>query len=416
MLKYIFFIELLIVVLLSGCNNNQTGGNVPVIDLEDAFDNNCEYVNLSKYCKSIEYIPLETSYGSVFGTNMKRPLNIRADSNYVFIKDEQTYSIHIFSNKTGRHINTFNKRGRGPGEYPNFVFWDLQGEYNSDNFRIALDHLNSVFIYGNGGSFLHKIDAGYGDPWVSPIVNQVILTLNEEDNYIYTLDSERHYNPQKGGNDIYNYLVKRDLSGGAESKLIAKRVKPWQWSGTKFFTYLNTLKYVTSGRDSIFKVKGIDNISLEYLIDLGKYEYFRVNGRPLKSDPTAYYEPANYLIFENEYFIALLGYLPTLDLPQIFLRGGYDKWCPSLILYDKKEQKTYALKRLPEYDYIGLVNDLDGGMPFAPVCVKHNKMYQFIEADDFIELAEQCNVPRMKEIAATLTEESNPVMVVATLK
>ena len=43
-------------------------------------------------------------------------------------------------------------------------------------------------------------------------------------------------------------------------------------------------------------------------------------------------------------------------------------------------------------------------------------MFQFIEAYDFIELAEQCNVPRMKEVAATLTEESNPVMVVATLK
>ncbi len=405
-----------IVVLLSGCNNNQTGGNVPVIDLEDAFDNNCEYVNLSKYCKSIEYIPLETSYGSVFGTSMKSSSNIRADSNYVFIKDEQTYSIHIFSNKTGRHINTFNKRGRGPGEYPNFGFWDLQGEYNSDNFRIALDHLNSVFMYGKEGSFLHKIDAGYGDPWVSPNVFYVILTPNEEDNYIYTLDCERHYNPEKGGNDIYNYLVKRDLSGGAESKLIEKRVKPWQWCMTEFFTYHNILKYITSGQDSIFTVKDIDNISLEYLIDLGKYEHFREIGLSIESGPALRYEPASRLISENEYFIVLKGLLPTRYLPQIFLRGGYDKWCPSLILYDKKEQKTYALKRLPEYDYIGLVNDLDGGMPFAPICVKHNKMYQFIEADDFIELAERHNVPRMKEIAATLTDESNPVMVVATLK
>ena len=416
MLKYIFFIELSIVVLLSGCNNNQTGGNVPVIDLEDAFDNNCEYVKLSKYCKSIEYIPLETSYESVLGTNIKRECNIRADSNYVFIKDEQTFGIRIFSNKTGQHIKTFNKRGRGPGEYPNFYFWDLRGEYNSDNFRIALQYLNSVFMYGKEGNFLYKIAADYGDPWVSPTVFTVILTPNEEDNYIYTLDSERHYNPQKGGNDIYEYLVRRDLSGGVASKLIEKRVKPWQWSMTDFFTYLNTLKYVTSGRDSIFTVKDIDNISLEYLIDLGKYEYLRENGRRSKSGPTAYYEPANHLICENEYFISLLGYLPTLDLPQIFLRRGYDKWCSSFIMYDKKEQKTYALKRLPEYNYIGLVNDLDRGMPFAPICVKHNKMYQFIEAFEFIELAEQHNVPRMKEIAATLTEESNPVMVVATLK
>ena len=298
MLKYIFFIEFSIIVLLSGCNNNQTGGNVPVIDLEDAFDNNCEYVKLSKYCKSIEYIPLETSYESVLGTNIKRRCNIRADSNYVFIKDEQTFGIRIFSNKTGQHIKTFNKRGRGPGEYPNFRFWDLRGEYNSDNFRIALQRLNSVLMYGKEGNFLYKIDADYGDPWVSPTVFTVILTPNEEDNYIYTLDSERHYNPQKGGNDIYEYLVRRDLSGGVASKLIEKRVKPWQWSMTDFFTYLNTLKYVTSGRDSIFTVKDIDNISLEYLIELGKYEYLRE-----RRSGDYFYEPALGGILECDNFI-----------------------------------------------------------------------------------------------------------------
>jgi hypothetical protein len=43
-------------------------------------------------------------------------------------------------------------------------------------------------------------------------------------------------------------------------------------------------------------------------------------------------------------------------------------------------------------------------------------MVQLISAGKFIELARQHDVPKMKEIASTLTEESNPVMVVATLK
>ena len=43
-------------------------------------------------------------------------------------------------------------------------------------------------------------------------------------------------------------------------------------------------------------------------------------------------------------------------------------------------------------------------------------MYQIIDAFDFIEMAEKSTSARMKEIAAQLTEESNPVVVEVTLK
>jgi hypothetical protein len=43
-------------------------------------------------------------------------------------------------------------------------------------------------------------------------------------------------------------------------------------------------------------------------------------------------------------------------------------------------------------------------------------MYQVVNALKFIEYAQKSSSSRMKEVAATLTEESNPVLVVATLK
>ena len=61
-------------------------------------------------------------------------------------------------------------------------------------------------------------------------------------------------------------------------------------------------------------------------------------------------------------------------------------------------------------------NDIDGGLPFHPEMIEGNKMIQFISAIDFIEMSKTYTSARMKEVAATLTEESNPVMVVATLK
>jgi hypothetical protein len=111
--------------------------------------------------------------------------------------------------------------------------------------------------------------------------------------------------------------------------------------------------------------------------------------------------------------------LPPEEFPEIISKGfGYVPYAPynSIILYDKKEGKTYSVKEDPKYHYTGFANDLDGGAPFAPRFIKNGKMVQLISAGIFIELAEQHDVPKMKEIAARLTAESNPVMVVATLK
>ena len=55
-------------------------------------------------------------------------------------------------------------------------------------------------------------------------------------------------------------------------------------------------------------------------------------------------------------------------------------------------------------------------MPFYPTYIKDGKMYQMLDAIDFIEFAEISSSAKMKEVSASLTEESNPVLVIVTLK
>ena len=74
------------------------------------------------------------------------------------------------------------------------------------------------------------------------------------------------------------------------------------------------------------------------------------------------------------------------------------------------------MKYDPSFTLEGFKNDLDGGAPFLPSVVKDGKMYQLVNAIDFIEMAEKSTSARMKEVAAQLTEESNPVVVEVTLK
>ncbi len=55
-------------------------------------------------------------------------------------------------------------------------------------------------------------------------------------------------------------------------------------------------------------------------------------------------------------------------------------------------------------------------MPFYPTYMNEGKMYRLVDAVDFIEFAQMGNSARMKEVASKLTDDSNPVLVVVTLK
>ena len=108
---------------------------------------------------------------------------------------------------------------------------------------------------------------------------------------------------------------------------------------------------------------------------------------------------------------------------QILMRhGDRVKFNPSgsrigTIVYDKLKSKTLILPCTDVDDFRGsFENDLDNGSPFRVMMTNGNKMYQIISALDFITLADKYNSAKMKQLAATLNEESNPVLVTVTLK
>ena len=74
------------------------------------------------------------------------------------------------------------------------------------------------------------------------------------------------------------------------------------------------------------------------------------------------------------------------------------------------------LKHDPKSNCTGFINNLDGGMAFYPSAIANGKMYQIVDAADFIDAAELTESEKMMDVAATLTEESNPVLIVCTLK
>ena len=411
-MRKFYIVSVVLSILTLGCSDNDGSINSHIIDLEDAFDNNSQCVNLSKYAMALDYVPLETNVESVL--NMGSQPRMQSDGKNIIVYDESCQSLKIFDCKTGRFIKSFDRKGRGPGEYVNFYSWDIKGSFGSDDFKVAVLPYNKILIYDNRDSCLCESTI-YERSINMPSTMRIFFS--PQGNYLYTVDIVRRYN---GNSDLYDkidYLVLRDSTGKELSRnLIALRMLHDSFQDfPTFFTYGNEIKLTNSTRDTVFRYNKEEGLVTDYLINYGKYEYIRrmTVGTVGKEN---FFNIDIIGVFESDSFIILAGCLPEREFPQIFTKYNFHPFCISYILYDKVEKKTYALKKSPDCNYIGFIDDINGGMPFEPRFVQNNKMYQFVDAYEFIELAKQYNVPKMKEIAATLTEDSNPVLVVATLK
>ena len=383
----------IIVAIVSGCAEKDSHNPFTIINLEEAFDNNSQCINLGKYAKSIEYIPLETSEISYIGIYPE----YRVGDAQIYIAYHNSKSILVFDAVSGKLIRKLARAGRGPGEY-----------LHSENFNIAhnqdiiIADFKKILRYNSEDSCVWKLDAsklGY--------YNDIIVNIDDESYFI---------NETRIGKDgqLREHSTLIGPNGVISSTEIGDRENAYSLR-SKFYSHNKQARIINSANDTIFDLSYDNKLSALYVIELGKkYEYLRQFTSLKNRD--YFFAPIRTGVLESDSFVLLSGVLPENELPQIYTKTNYDKHGSSFILYDKNEKKTYALKKSPDYTYIGFINDIDGGVPFSPSIMKDNKMYQFIEADKFIELAEQCNVPSMKEIAATLTEESNPVMVVATLK
>ncbi len=180
-------------------------------------------------------------------------------------------------------------------------------------------------------------------------------------------------------------------------------------SNAFIWRYNDTLSYISRLADTLYG----------YDLNFNKYPRFAVNaGKYSLKKGKSNLEECAYLhgtrIFENHRLFIC---------PLIMRHPDRMKFNPSgksylgTIVYDKFKSKTLILPCVADYNFHGAFeNDLDNGAPFRVMATSGNKMYQFISALDFISLADKYNSPKMKEVAAGLNEESNPVLVAVTLK
>ena len=401
--------------LLFSCGSNNGGAadadGCIVLDMEQALDGNAVEMNLGKYASSIRYIPLQTNENSVIGSVG----HLKTDGRYFYLTSVAGGGeVKVFS-ADGRFVRRLGNKGRGPGEYLSAggLFIDERGKET----QIGVMTLNKSVIYNGDGGFVRDLE-GYGNIGMQrasdiecagkknyAVITSVFDSAGVRIEHLRIVDSTGRLLSDFPLGKEHSTLVHISIGGTVG---IINNSKS---SGC--YLYDGKINVVKGAMDTVYAYDMKDySRDVRYRVSLGKYA-------PLVYDTPDLSESITLLsndFFETDNFVLIKGIVPFKNLPDFDLPENSSKRAWVIFVYDKAGGSFDVLAQNGPSEISSFVNDLDGGMAFCPSFIENGKMYQLVDAIDFMEAAQESDSAGMKRVAAQLTEDSNPVIVEVTLK
>ncbi len=377
----------------SGSGNNESK-NIR-IDMLEAVKNPVS-VKLGEVASSVEYIPLELK-DSVY---LFDGMNILAtDNSYVFHTSNKSVNVAFYEfGKDGKYLRSVGTKGRAKGE-----FVSMKGLcYNPQTKDYALLDQNKLIIYGPDGSLKSE----------SPVIK------------FRSMGFPRIFSD--GGKYIINAIVVDNLESMMKGEMKDMLIE--LDSDANILRQVEFSKAVTAPASSPAGKPGISGNGMMLYANDGIFRYYRENATdtvkcldPQTLEPNGFYLLDGYdkgvlmnkfSYMENERYIFMQIIKNRKFFPEV-----QDWQMKNYALYDKASGSMRALAGNEGSSLSGFENDIDNAcIPFWPSYIKGDKMYRLIGAEEFIGLATSSGSARVKEVAASLTSESNPVLMVVTLK
>ena len=431
-------ILLLLIITLLGCSSNKkqepiSKSGVPVINLSEDVST-VPSLLLSESAEKLEIVSLEMTDQSMLG-EIRR---IQVTDHNIWIDHGREFYIYRFS-RTGKFLNKIGSIGQGPGEYTTYSTF-LVDEDKKEVYIIA--NTNGVLAYDFEGNFKRKIvDIQTILQLFSSVYDQYILNNQKffatQNFALYRpIDKDSLWSFVSLGDDFQKKkYFKNPAHVGREEQIIANRanmdrmVNYWREYLTSMDTYNAQLTLKYPDTDTIYCYDDATNqLSPQYAIftdeEKGDYE-------------------ATHLWFKDrkafDYF-SIFSYYPTKDF--IYLVGSkgeevytycYNKKDGSVRL--QKRQSTITERDVPWFSFplrqmkrdFVLDNDLGGG-DFTVDSRSSGKYWidilepggdeNWIDIDQ-IKSSTVIDESKKKELIQVLesaTEDSNPILMIATLK
>jgi hypothetical protein len=377
--------------VMSGCGQKTETGGLPVLDLETAIETPRTF-DFSEIADKIEFIPLDDSVKeSLIGPRMKI-----VESKTGFYVNEMDVPVKYFD-KTGKFISTRASIGRGPNEVLSII--DIAVNYDTDDLYVSSPMDNVSVLYNDAGIIATRNDSiqsmsvvWHGGKFVS------------FKNRHYLFDDNSHISEPGKMNVMFEVfspdLVREGtierLDLGANMIEMITGLPVWREAlladnGRDLF-----VKDIIS--DTLFIYK--NNMTLEpaSILDFGKYTIpIEVLGpKPTMPWSDNFHMPYGLLCSDKYTIVATFGGTPsqkTLIVDNADPKGGF---------YSTEADGEAGL--------------FIGGIKFAPQYIRDNRLVGYMQAIDIVDNADAITNPDLKALAATLREDSNPVLVIATLK
>ena len=436
-MKHMFLLLIGVFVLL-GCSSNKkqepiSKSGIPVINLSEDVST-VPSLLLSEVAEKLEIVPLEMTDESVLSDITE----MQVTDHNIWIDHGREFYIYRFS-RTGKFLNKIGSIGQGPGEYTNYSTF-LVDEDKKEVYIIA--NTNGVLAYDFEGNFKRKIvDIQmilqlFASPYEQYILNNQKFFATQNFGLYRPIDRDSLWSFVSLGDDFQKKkYFKNPAHVGKEEQIIANRanmdrmVNYWMEYLTSVDTYNGQLTLKYPDTDTIYCYDDATNQLLpQYAIftdeEKGDYE-------------------ATHLWFKDrkafDYF-SIKSYYPTKDF--IYLVGSkgeevytycYNKKDGSVRL--QKRQSAITERDVPWFSFplrqmkrdFVLDNDLGGG-DFTVDSRSSGKYWvdilepggdeNWIDIDQ-IKSSTVIDESKKKELIRVLesaTEDSNPILMIATLK
>lgn len=401
-------------------------GILRIIDIEEGLGN-VRPAYLSEFAESISYIPLETKVG----LELRRILSFNSMDTLFFVSDGR---ICILYSKNGKVRRQIGAQGRGPGEYTNAD----RIEVTSDNSLLIQNYVRLLKfdlygkLLGSYNCFQNTGGSGITTNWVS---------LNDSLLFVHARNDT--------GEELYKAML-IDLEGGIRSgfrnfthfKQNKKLIAGYS-AYSSFHRYLGEVGFKEAFNDTLFYLNQGFELVPGYVFNMGRYKVSYmdlINNSAFKREYAytrdVFETDKHILIILNGLCNAFRKETPTVSLVRTFSGQEINKesWYDTfdlLIIYDKSTTNTFLADISGDEKSVyrqGFINDLDGGPNFYPsfthnginlgMSIQPEELKSYVSGDSFKNaIVKQPEKKKaLEDLANSLSESDNPVLMVVTMK
>lgn len=384
-MKYLIFAFIVFLV----CNCKGENHQNDIIDLLSSPVSQIN--NLTEVALDISYIPLQTTDSSI----ISRISKFLVVNDFYYVVGDKTV---MCFDKSGKLVSKLDKNGRGPEEYEYILDMDI----SPDNKFLAIKGAKSLVIYNikqPGFSFMRRIR------FSQPPFN---ISFTGSDNNLLL-----QYSNNEGNKPYSRILI--NLSGDT------LKVRPNYLRFTLTDGWISTIFYenISYWYKNVLYLKELQNDTL-FCFDSSRFlvpkHIFDSKGKGVTPEARS-----NGLYFSNhgsEYMVVN----EVFESDRYIYYSSYYSDIGSSNIVEKSTGKKFSVDSKK-----GLKDDLAGGVSFRPKYCKNGIFYSWIDAFKLKEYlsttgTEKKNVKypeknkSLIELAGTIDENDNPVLIIVTMK